>query len=692
MMEESLFLAAFVAGVAEGSEVLSYYRSLSKNNVNNNKSTTTSSPSLFIPSIMYGSMAMPMSIIGESPGPALLAYIPSVRKILPPLSPSAFSETTPTRTIPRVQEQPPLPPPPEENNVATALAADTSSSASRSAIIGNKTKKVTMIDLARKGNRSARSQQQGLSSVPAKSGAAAAVTSNNISNPQSSSTSWMTTRYTATLDSRNPLLPTPRAELLRRMRLLCFGAGLVTTYVSYQFPSFNAEKDSMIPFQQSDQNTILNPVKRWIQYAKTTMNLQSNHNDKHLGKGIALRFVLNNHNHANNSRSVRLYEDHGRLPVLLSSSSSSHHSSSSSGGGPVLNIENFDKYCNTESWLHRYSSDNPLNKKNGQPFWLIEMDLSPSLKDLFRFPKSPLSSKDNNGDTDSVLFAIDHIAMTSQNAISGTPDVIVTALYAPSSSGNIDQASLIEDDSNYNIIYLDILKELACKIDQSLGSLYRFPEQVTRHEKTIVDTEDSAAILKSSNERNGETDKIMVTTESTTEMEEIDPSNTGEDKATDEGKSKDLFQWIGVGIRYSFASLVTLFRIPRKQKEGKRIPLYVVTDNADFVRWVGEVLVEYRVVHWSTPHDVAALKEVGIPYLVCCFKDETASKAIQQIFKNDKESKAVVIMDRIFTQNHTRRRLNELSINANTRVDIMSMEKLRMDTFKRIQGMLVSGE
>ena len=84
MAFEPLLAAAFAVGVVEGISILSYSEQQLKESMNNdynyiNKRSekSVSLTSLILPSMMYGTIALPMSIVGGSPGPAILDLLHS---------------------------------------------------------------------------------------------------------------------------------------------------------------------------------------------------------------------------------------------------------------------------------------------------------------------------------------------------------------------------------------------------------------------------------------------------------------------------------------------------------------------------------------------------------------------------------------------------------------------------------------
>ena len=160
-MAEGFLVAAWAAGIVEGGSVLKQ--------ATKDESLT----SLLLTSVVYGTVALPMSVIGESPGPAFFAKFHS-EDVLPMDTPAP----TPSR---------------DERPIDNSMP---------------------MIQRVRQENRS--KLQPAIQTGSSKS--------INVSNSH---------RYFATLEGRQALA-TPLAESMRRLRLVFFGAGLVGLYFQQQ--------------------------------------------------------------------------------------------------------------------------------------------------------------------------------------------------------------------------------------------------------------------------------------------------------------------------------------------------------------------------------------------------------------------------------------------------------------------------
>jgi hypothetical protein len=196
-MAEPFLLAAWVTGILEGGSVL-------KEHARNNKNDVPSI-SLLVPSLLYGTFAMPMSLIGESPGPALISLFPMAPKI----------------AIPEDRRQPP---PMQGEHSADATTSSSSSSSN-----------VSMIELARKENRMIMAQRR---------------------RPLASFPRW--SHYFATLQQQR--LPTPMAESMRRLRFLVLGAGLVSWYYNLQKRAQPSEASTRSIMSKSEQASSLDSL------------------------------------------------------------------------------------------------------------------------------------------------------------------------------------------------------------------------------------------------------------------------------------------------------------------------------------------------------------------------------------------------------------------------------------------------
>lgn len=191
MPGEGFLVAAWAAGVVEGVSLLSLAR---KNPPADQPVDTnaTKASLMIVPAVLYGTLSLPLSLIGASPGPTLIRCLPFVPNI------EALEDSL---LPPRVSTSP------------SPLAAEVQSQAIQ--------KGKRRQDLLRAENRSR---------YLASSSSASPSSLSTTIHPTSKTAA---TRYISTLDG-HALLPTPVAESMRRSRFLFAGAGLVTMVISYQ--------------------------------------------------------------------------------------------------------------------------------------------------------------------------------------------------------------------------------------------------------------------------------------------------------------------------------------------------------------------------------------------------------------------------------------------------------------------------
>ncbi|KAI2490500.1 hypothetical protein MHU86_24077 [Fragilaria crotonensis] len=191
MPGEGFLVAAWAAGVVEGVSLLSLAR---KNPPADQPVDTnvTKASLMIVPAVLYGTLSLPLSLIGAAPGPTLIRRLPFVPNI------EALEDSL---LPPRVSTSP------------SPLAAEVQSQAIQ--------KGKRRQDLLRAENRSRYLASS--SSAPPSS----------LSPTIHPTSKTAATRYISTLDG-HALLPTPVAESMRRSRFLFAGAGLVTMMISYQ--------------------------------------------------------------------------------------------------------------------------------------------------------------------------------------------------------------------------------------------------------------------------------------------------------------------------------------------------------------------------------------------------------------------------------------------------------------------------
>ena len=189
MPGEGFLAAAWAAGVLEGVSLLSMSRDNPPSDQPVDTSVTKASR-MIVPAVLYGTLSLPLSLIGAAPGPTLIRSLPFVPNI------EALEDS---QLPPRLSTSPPPP---------------TVEAQSQSIHKGKRRQ-----DLLRAENRSRH--------FVSPSSASQASLSATMHPPTK------ITSYISTLDG-HAHLPTPLAESMRRSRFLFAGAGLVTLMISYQ--------------------------------------------------------------------------------------------------------------------------------------------------------------------------------------------------------------------------------------------------------------------------------------------------------------------------------------------------------------------------------------------------------------------------------------------------------------------------
>ena len=207
-MAEFFFTAAWAAGFIEGSSVLNYA------NKRQDDARRRSTPLLLVPSILYSTAALPLGIIGASPGPSLVAWFP----FAPPILESGGKKVPLT--------QPELSTTNDKD--ATHFEAIIPNTLDESETEDEHHPIMSRHDLVRKmredNKRALLAMQQHKQTGP--------LVAEQRRQPRVVPQTRAPRKLISTLDGRS--LSTPLAEAMRRARFLCIGAGLVLTVASYE--------------------------------------------------------------------------------------------------------------------------------------------------------------------------------------------------------------------------------------------------------------------------------------------------------------------------------------------------------------------------------------------------------------------------------------------------------------------------
>ena len=193
MPAATIFAAAWVAGIVEGISVLSNAQ------INSKDEKVPIGPRLIIPSVLYGTLSLPLGLIGASPGPTMIGYLPFAPKM------DDLKEPRHPTSVPTLASVPTSLP-----GVDTVKVETPGFQKSRG-----------RADVLREENRRLLSATRPMAPLPPRPAL------RTVTSPPSR------TRYLATLDGQ-ALLPTPMAEAMRRTRFLLIGSGLVTLILSFQ--------------------------------------------------------------------------------------------------------------------------------------------------------------------------------------------------------------------------------------------------------------------------------------------------------------------------------------------------------------------------------------------------------------------------------------------------------------------------
>mmetsp|Transcript_13496 Transcript_13496/g.14985 ORF Transcript_13496/g.14985 Transcript_13496/m.14985 type:complete len:606 (-) Transcript_13496:10-1827(-) len=197
MVVEALLAGAWVTGVVEGGSIFAH--------ATTNEKTLVLKSELIVPAILYGTLSLPFSLIGASPGSSIITKLHSISKNENFKEVYKFPSSQGIRT--------------EDSRIANENIVPNSGMVKR------------RVDLIREENRKTLAGARNLID-PIPSPKTQEVQSNIIS------------RYLATLDGRP--LPTPLAEAMRRIRFILVGASLATVILMQQKQHDEARKQTEI--------------------------------------------------------------------------------------------------------------------------------------------------------------------------------------------------------------------------------------------------------------------------------------------------------------------------------------------------------------------------------------------------------------------------------------------------------------
>ncbi len=241
-MAELFFTAAWAAGFIEGSSVLNHA------NKRQDDARRRSTPLLFIPSMLYSTAALPLTVIGASPGPSLVAWFP----FAPPLLESGGNNVPSTLSRPESSTT--------KNKYTTNAEAipNTLIDESETVIEDEHHPIMSRHDLVRKmreDNKRALLAMQQKHTQP--------TVSEQRQQPRVVPQKKASRKLISTLDGRS--LGTPLAEAMRRARFLCIGAGLVLTVASYeQERQRELEPERALQLEQQRNGRDINAIQSFV--------------------------------------------------------------------------------------------------------------------------------------------------------------------------------------------------------------------------------------------------------------------------------------------------------------------------------------------------------------------------------------------------------------------------------------------
>jgi hypothetical protein len=653
VMAEVFFGVAWAAGVVEGGSIL-LHASKQQND------ETRGGAMLLVPSILYGTTALPLGAIGASPGPSIVSSFPFAPSINA-LENDGLTETAPVT-----------------NNTANDTTNDTKLSATKQesepsvSSEGEREPEHTiisrseMIRKVREDNRrslaAARQQQQHKPSFRSSSPQLIKVKRSHP--PKSAST----TKLLSTLDGRP--LTTPLAEAMRRMRFLCVGAGLVLTMMTYQTSVQ----------QQSEQEEALKREQRLRgRDVGAIESLLQNSNNEH---GVVVRLVGENDSLQGLTRAES--NKGAVLPLVhqVDSNVNVHET--------LLSVNNDSAYWNlgttpqdwketplTKDWLLRSSSRNSENDNHAR--LVLEADVSPSslyeyLQDANRHVRSEPNSTQDIDNTMMVsrilcMVAKEKGVLSDNQGDEATVNVLVGAGPRPRWL----------DDSN--TVYIDGSKAVGNEVSSILDRIYP--------------TDSDARTPLPQAESDAEKDA----TGSETESASTPPSDMTEEIPESMSDAFSLFEYVGMKLREGGTRVASA--VSRVFTRGETKTVHVLSDSPVAALWLqGAMPYGWTILGYNCFEDIGLYQDVvaesgdGVT-LVCCENDEATSAMVCSLLLTNGKTGAsgrrlvALVQDEEYT-----RGLSNLAteLNNETIIEIVSVKEVHSNLFGRVRELLVSGK
>jgi hypothetical protein len=574
----------------EGASILSHEKSKSSKAEDAQLGLTT----FLLPSIVYGAAALPMSIIGESPGPALVSLIPN------------FPPST-TTSVPDVLHTASADPESSSLGVAHTLSpARFSSTGNRDGASGQEglkpndparstttsaTKRhVPMLHRVRMENRmtleAAQNQKKqhlrpqatamastSVSPSDALYSTRRATTAYRLAT-RTSATSTSLTRYFATLDGQAATLVTPLAESMRRFRILLVGAGVVSLYWQTQLRDQQQEQ-----LQDTNKSrAVLGSVP--VHKSSTLVNLAQATNLSKAGRGVVLRLV-----------------DSQQVPTRISGRFPVSRSSEAMAGTP-----DEEDLPLSKDWLIR--SRKSSNDEKSELYLLVEANVSTSFEKCFGHNNSSRSHRSTKNDEDreleKAMVASKRIALMARQknllpGKNGDGDG-ATLVNVFIGSGPATSSPWISERSDH-IIYLDGLSALGAELSSLVMTSF------SSSPKGGEDMQQPQARDKG--------------------LEPISSDTPSVSRIVNRNGKSDVFESLGQTIRRVVRASSGAFGHTFSGYRDKPT-LRVVSDNPQFVAWLrNRVLVDWEII-WLEPADLVRSESSVPPFvtLVCCENEE----------------------------------------------------------------------
>ena len=600
MAEAFLLLGAFGASVVEGYSVLTSGVQHEENETTRDEKSS-SSLLVVVPSVLYASTALPLTVIGAAPGPSLCASFPlspSLQAMESSFSSSSSSRretdargtnrqldesTTHGRRIPDPIVVPPKPTtttPPLNNNSKTRVRdAKDALSANRRAEMVQRAREENqrVLKMARQNNN-----KQTKAAPPAK--------------PANGFT--IGGKWISTLDGRP--LPTTLAEAMRRTRFLLVGASIVAAIASYQQDRIETERvRTQEEFQRQRDGKSLSAIQSLLQNKQQQQQQQ---------QGTVVRLFTSTDElvHYTSSEGVAV------VPVLVPGFS---------GGGEIADMPVFwNAGETTTEWMETPLTNQWLFPAGGQSILLMESDVTLSLPTYF--DRQPATNATTNG---------------------GSAALSKTLLLSRALAAAAQQKGVLQDDASVvhvvvgtgptrfqlpaNTTYMDAKQVLASEIEARVEKMHEGWIQTQQQQQQQHDT----VSPEEQDER-----KLPLST-----------AGVGE-------RVLAFVELVGMRIRLgSERAARTTLEVVQERLFPTRT-LHVLSDQRAFVQYLRGALKDWRIVWYDSNNasDVElyriAMNEPVLSVICCCEQDETSLVFLSEV--TDSPSSILVVLDHEYTK------------------------------------------